>query len=105
MVKISESELPLVTEAVLIWTGLGSSAWPRRNGALLLDRFDPETASRLYALIKSLESEFYSSDAWKTATDLQEMGRISSEAFKKLHPDVSDQVVRALAWCYTYDYR
>ena len=105
MVERDASEFRLLVEAALIWTGWGRTAIPRRDDALLVDRFGCEAACRLLASLKSLEKEFYSSDAWTVAADIQEMGRIAAESFKSKHPEIPDEIVRAFVWCYTYDYK
>jgi len=105
MVKIDASELPLIVEACLIWTGFGRTATPQRDDSSLRTRFGNESASRLQTILKSLENEFYQSDAWKMATDLREMGELAGRDFKSKHPEVPDEIVQALKWCYTYDYK
>ena len=49
--------------------------------------------------------EFYLSDAKHTAADLVEMGEMATKEFKTKHPEVADEVLKALAWCYTFDFR
>jgi hypothetical protein len=105
MVKIDPSEFPLVVQAVLIWAGHGKNAWPCRDESRLVNHFGVETTSRLLPILKSLESEFYSSDGWKVAVDQREMGQIAANQFKIKHPEIPDEIVQALEWCYTYDYK
>lgn len=105
MVKIDASDLPLLIEAVHIWTGWGRSATPRRDDSLLVNHFGSEIISKLSPLIKSLENEFYTSEAWKIAASLQEMDKIAAEDFKNKHPEIPNQIIQAFAWCYTYDYK
>jgi hypothetical protein len=50
-------------------------------------------------------NDFYASDARFAVADLTEMGDVAVDHFRKAHPEVSDEAVRALAWCYTYDYK
>ncbi|HTP28730.1 MAG TPA: hypothetical protein VMK12_24105 [Anaeromyxobacteraceae bacterium] len=33
------------------------------------------------------------------------MGQAAGERFKRIHPELSEDAVRALSWCYTYDYK
>jgi hypothetical protein len=33
------------------------------------------------------------------------MGDIASADFRSRHPDLCDEAVEALAWCYTFDYK
>ncbi len=78
---------------------------PYRDDKRLINRFGDDLAAKLLPLIKSLEEDFYSSDAQFTATNLQEMERLASEQFKRMHPTISDEIVKAYAWCYTFDFR
>ncbi len=105
MVKINSSELPLIREAILIWTGWKRNPTPMRNDSLLINHFGAERAARLGPIIKSLEGDFYASNAKFTAPNLQEMGKIASEEFRKSYPEMPDDAIEALAWCYTYDYK
>jgi hypothetical protein len=96
---------PQLAEAVRIWTGWGLSMMPSRDGARLARQFGDEEAEKLLPVIKSLEEDFYSSDARLVATDLQEMGKLASEQFKRKHPTVAEEIVDAFAWCYTFDFK
>ncbi len=78
---------------------------PSRNDKRLTDHFGEEIAAKLLPIIKSLEDDFYDSDAQFTAANLQVMEKIASEQFKQKHPTVSDKIVKAFAWCYTFDFR
>ncbi len=104
MAKIDPSVYPLLAEAVAIWTGWGTAAFPRREDGLLVDRFGIDIGARIIPLIKSLEEEFNSSDAWK-AGDLQEVAKIAEEDFKSKYPDLPDTIVQAFSWCYTWDWK
>jgi hypothetical protein len=105
MVKVNPEDVPLLVEAILLWTGKGYSAFPRYDDSQLINRFGGETTSKLFPIIKSLMDEFYSSDARYTAANLQEMWKMASEHFRKKHPEIPEQIVEAFAWCYTYDYK
>jgi hypothetical protein len=37
--------------------------------------------------------------------DLAEVGRVASERFRQLHPEISEAGVEAIAWRYTYDFK
>jgi hypothetical protein len=78
---------------------------PSRDDARLAKTLGDATSAKLLPVIKSLEEDFYSSDARLTAVNMQEMARLSSEHFKRRHPTVADEIVEAFAWCYTFDYR
>ncbi len=105
IVMLNPSEFPALVQAVLVCTGSGEGASPRRDDSSLVTHFGPEAAPRLICLVKSLEQEFYSSDAWKNAADLKEMGEMAAEQFKRKYPEIPDQVVQAFSWWYTYDYK
>jgi hypothetical protein len=96
---------PQLVEAVLVWTGWGREMMPRRKDSLVVDRFGAEVAARLLPAVKSLEEEFYASDARYVAADLEELERIAVADFRERHPEVADEIVKALAWCYTFDFR
>lgn len=98
-------EYPQLTEAVLLWTGWRREAWPHFDDSSVVNRFGPELAAKLLSVIRILKDEFYSSDASLTAVDLQEMGKMATEQFKNKHPEIPEEIVKALAWCYTFDNR
>ncbi len=105
MGALSRWESPEFAEAVMLWTGYGRAMWPSRDDAVVVARFGAEAASELLPALKSLIDEFYRSDARFAAADLVEMGRMASEEFKAAYPQVADEVLRALEWCYTFDYK
>lgn len=105
MVKIEADEAREIVEAVLCWTGWGRETIPRREDSLLIERFGPTLGARLLLVVKSLEEDFYSSDARFIAEDLPEMERLSSEQFRDKHPDAPEEIVTAFAWCYSYDFK
>jgi hypothetical protein len=70
-----------------------------------VDRFGAEAASPLLKQIKTLEEDFYSTNASQKAADLREMGDVAAREFKSKHPGIPDEIVQIFTWCYTYDYR
>lgn len=105
MVVISKWNSPVFMKALLVWTGYGLGIAPRRDDASVVSQFGAEAASELLPAMKLLIDEFYSSDTKYTAADLEEMGRMATEEFKTKHPEVADEVLKALAWCYTFDFK
>ena len=105
MDKIDDLKSPQIIEAVLVWTGWGQHPSPRRNDASVVDHFGAEVASSLLPIIQSLEHDFYSSDARFVAADIQEMERLSAEQFRQKYPNISEKIVKAFAWCYTFDFK
>lgn len=94
-----------LVRAVMIWTGWGQEAKPLRNESELAKHFDSETAMKLITVITSLEDDFYSSDARYIAADLAEMEKIASDHFRKMHPEIAEEIVKAFAWCYSFDFK
>lgn len=105
MVKMTTEEWRRVGEAIVVWSGWGRSSLPSRNDELVAKHFGRETAATLLPIIRQLADDFYASNARHTAADLTEMASISSQQFMEKYPDVPDDAVRSLAWCYTFDYK
>lgn len=68
-------------------------------------RYGAEGAAELLPRIRELKDDFYVSDARFTVADLRQMGDVAAEQFRKAHPEVGEDAVKALAWCYTYDFK
>jgi hypothetical protein len=96
---------PKLVDAARIWTGRGQSVAPNRDDSRLRLRLGNAEAERLLPLLKELEKDFYSSDAYLRASDVSEMGKLAKADFMRLHPDVAQEITDAFAWCYTFDYR
>lgn len=94
-----------VSEAVVVWTGYGQSSWPVRDQARLAERYGPEETRDLLPRVRQLEEDFYNSDARLAVPDLATMGEVAAGQFRQSHPEVSEEAVKALAWCYAYDYK
>lgn len=105
MVQVKDWLSPILTEAVLAWSGWQSAAAPRRDASALRQRFGDKIAADLLPVIKSIEDEFYSSQARYEARNLREMEEIASSDFRAKHPDAPEDIVRAFAWCYAFDYK
>lgn len=98
-------ELPSISDALIAWTGWRRTSWPQRDELRLAEEFGSEQARELMPKLRELEEEFYSSDARLVASSLAEMGQMASEQFRCRHPELSEEAVRALAWCYTFDFK
>jgi len=105
VVEIDDLTSQELVEAVLVWTGWGREMMPNRDDSKVIRRFGGDTAARLLPIIKRLEDDFYESDARLAADDLSQMAKLASDDFRKKHPGVPDQIVKALAWCYTFDFK
>jgi hypothetical protein len=68
----------LLSAAIILWTGWGSSISPERDEKWLVDRFGSEMAAELLPAIRRLEDEFYESDARHKVAGLKEMGDLAA---------------------------
>jgi hypothetical protein len=89
----------------IAWTGWGITSWPRRDEQRLASHIGADAADELLPQLHALEDDIYAGNARDVAPDLATMGRPAAEDFRRLHPEVSDDAVQALAWCYTFDYK
>ena len=103
--KVSQEEWKNLGEAVLVWSGWGETSYPVRDERLVLLHFGSTIGNQLLPLLRALVDDFYSSDARLRALNLVEMARLSEDEFARKHPCLSRESVRALAWCYTFDYK
>jgi hypothetical protein len=94
-----------VSDAIVTWTGWGESSWPARDEQRIKDRFGENLSEDLVPILHRLERDFYESDAHLSASDLSDMGRLAGTRFRKMHPELSDEAVEALTWCYVFDYK
>ncbi|WP_062302863.1 hypothetical protein [Demequina subtropica] len=94
-----------LSAAVVTWTGWGRTTLPARDDALLVASLGSARAIELSPRVHALEEEFFRSNAHLTAPDLPSMGEMAADEFRSAHPDVTEDAVQALAWCYTYDYK
>jgi hypothetical protein len=94
-----------LSTALIIWTGFGQTPWPQRDEERLVRHIGADAAIELMPQLRKLEDDFYATSAWQTAPDLPAMDRQASEDFKRNHPEISDEAVNALAWCYTWDHK
>ena len=78
---------------------------PQRNDKAVRDRFGEENAVKLLQTLRTLYDDFYSTEARFIADTPQDMEKLASQDFQKKHPGVAEQIVKALAWCYTFDYK
>jgi hypothetical protein len=102
---VAVTDAELLSAAIVVWTGWGRTSWPARDERLVAEAFGAERAPVLLTEIRRLEDDFYSSDARFTSGDLLEMEERATVQFQSRHPELSEEAVGALAWCYTYDYK
>lgn len=95
----------VVSEAIVVWTGKGDSPGPDPDEQRLVRRFGALGAADLLPLLQRLADEFDESDAYATVPGAAEMGDAAAERFRKLHPELTDEAVEALAWCYSWRWK
>lgn len=95
----------LVSDAVVVWAGWGKSPFPTRDLKSLVTEYGNEIGQRLIIQIHELENSFYSSNARFEAPNLVDMGEQAATEFRTKHPEISEDAVKAFAWCYTYDFK
>jgi hypothetical protein len=105
MASLRSNAHPLLTEAFAVWTGRGVSPMPNRNDERLIAYFGAKVAHDLLPIIKSLEKDFYAVAKENISRDLNEMIDAASATFRRMHPDVSEDVVKILDWCCSFDWR
>lgn len=103
MKSIEYLSSPQLIEALRLWVGWEGFK-PDRDDQRVAERYGLE-ASALLRLMKSLEEDFYASNAHIVAKDLADMAALASEDFVRKHPTVSPEIVKLFAWCYTFDYK
>lgn len=52
-----------------------------------------------------IEDEFFRSKAYRVAADATDIAGAAKHEYRVRHPDLTDEAVQALAWCYAFDYR
>jgi hypothetical protein len=95
----------MLTRAIVLWTGWESASWPQRDDDKLVAEYGKEVGLDLVRAVRRLKDDFYRSDARFTAADLIQMGDQAAAEFRARHPELGEDAVRALEWCYTFDYR
>ena len=94
-----------LSEAIVAWTGYGVTSYPMRGERRVVEQFGVEAAVELVPLIVALEKDFYRSTAHRTVPGLAEMVAQAASEFRQRHPDLSDDAVKAFAWCYSWDWK
>jgi len=103
--KVTNMDAAEISRAVATWTGWGRTTSPTRNDAVVVEEFGAARGTKLLALLRTLEEDFYTSNARIEAPDLASMGRQSSKEFRQRHPELEAEVATAFAWCYTFDFK
>jgi hypothetical protein len=99
------SDPKLLSDALVVWTAKAVTAIPSRDEARLVERFGDAVAHDLLPQLRRLQEAFYLSTAYNTAPDLKTMGDRAAEDFRRMHPEIGDESVEALVWCYVWDWK
>lgn len=102
---MSRFEADLTSRAIVVWTGWGAAMIPGPDEARLIGAFGVDLATDLLPELNALYNEFFQSTARYTAQDTNDMGIQASVEFAANHPEISDEAVKALAACYTFNYK
>jgi len=95
----------LVVKAMAVWTGWGTTSWPQRDDTRLAGAFGDDLALDVLPVLKDLEDDFYLSEARHVAHTPIEMRDMATAEFRQRHPEAAEEIVKPLAWCYTFDYK
>jgi hypothetical protein len=96
---------PLLVEAMVAWLGVGRNSWPEEHDAVVLEKYGAQVASTLLPALKALKQEFFASKAYLVAPNLLEMASMAEDDFRRAHPGIPEEIVAALSWCYSFNYR
>jgi hypothetical protein len=99
------SDSAIVSEAIIVWIGWRRFTYPHGGDDLVAECFGADAAADLVPIVRQLVDEFFSADAPATAKDLEERGDVAEAAFCRKHPDLSDDAIKALRWCYDFSNR
>ncbi|WP_369371826.1 hypothetical protein AB1046_00490 [Promicromonospora sp. Populi] len=94
-----------LTAAIVLWTGRECSDSPTRDSESVIRDYGDSVGRTLLARILEIEEAFYKTSAHAKVSDLAAMGEQAAADFRPKHPEVGEEAVQALAWCYTFDYR
>jgi hypothetical protein len=93
-------------EAIVVRTGWGVNPYPDFDLGRFKRHFGEEAAARLLPLADAMEEEFYKCEAWRRAElSPGEQMLVAEREFAEKFPDMPDEAVRALGWCYAYDHK
>lgn len=94
-----------ISRAIVLWTGYETETWPSRDDDRFALLVGADAAIDLLPEVRRLESEFYESKAHNTVAGIGEMARAAAAEFRERHPELSEQAVEALAWCYAWEWK
>lgn len=95
----------VLTQAVVLWTGFGLVAFAKRDEARVITALGAEAAAAVMPIVRELSREFERAEAFHVPGDIGKAAALAAAEFRKKHPDVSEDAVRALSWDFACAYR
>lgn len=102
--QLTPQQWQQLATAIVIWTGWKRASFPTRRDSDVLHAFGPD-ARELLQLIRQVNEVFNTSDAWRCATSLSEVGELAAREGQSKLPKLPREALAALAWCYGFDYK
>jgi hypothetical protein len=99
------SDSATVSKAITVWIGWRRFSYPHGGDELVAECFGADAAADLVPIVRQLVDEFFWADAPAGVKNLEERGDIAEAAFRRKHPDLSDDAIEALRWCYDFSMR
>jgi hypothetical protein len=94
-----------ISRAIVMWTGYKIEPKPSRDDEHFAVMIGADAALDLLPIIRQMQDEFYESDAYNTMANLDEMAHTAAAEFRTRRPELSDEAIDALAWCYAWDWK
>lgn len=105
MEEMSLSTWNRISEAIVVWSGFRIFPCSRCEENRVVEHFGANMAAEVLPLMYKIVDEFYATDAYEVASSQIKMGDIAEVQFRKKYPEISDEAVKALVWCYSFDNR
>ena len=93
-----------VGEAIALYLGTGSSAFPRSDAEAVRARF-PDADEGLVAKVEALAAEIMAIEIDWNSRSLSQGGDEARRVMAERHPELSDDALTALRWMFTYNWR
>ena len=94
-----------INEALVIYTGLGKSSFPRARSNDLVARFGAERAAELKARVLSLMEELQQPLVEGDKRSRQSVTERAIEQLRQRHPELDEAGLKALSWTFSFGLR
>ena len=95
----------LLNEALILYIGYDTSAFPQYDTKALVKRYGAERASDLELIIDQLSSEMRILDDELDMSTSQDRSAVLTEVIGDSYPRLSETAVKALVWTLRYETR